>query len=420
MDGKKPPLVNIKEEVENLKNQKKKKKKAELYFTDNWDGLSFPTDKKKQNANKKKRKGDEITQQSQGQQLQARKRRGQAFSAEPRNENAKKRTKNEEDMLKLPIIKTEPNDSEELKVKPLSEWFAPFLKDKTKPIEEISRDILDSYSESINKILKESASNKSKKKVTNENQKFQQKAKGRGSKEEKELKLLEEEFLKKDTDEFNQPFQMPLPTDYKIFQMLKEEEENKDSIRNECTSYFKKSVPENYEDPPVCSKQYCTQFLAEPTGDMRPCRRGNLCVCNTMCNSFPDSIEGSKPENAFICREFLLPKDYEKFNATGELPKCPAECLLCNRARTTCEYERIIKNKVTPIELIQDHQNSVDEPGAYSIKHCIYPSPSGNLWTGIVRPIVKFCSNHYIYTKIPMPNHPKGHIKGILEQNLDF
>lgn len=211
------------------------------------------------------------------------------------------------------------------------------------------------------------------------------------------------------------------PLDYEIFRIMIEEEREREKSYLEQTRahiHFDKVTPPSYKDIEECSKEYCTDFFREPRGikyGERQCRLGKQCIMNAMAIPWPDTIQEISPDDAFVCREFLLPSQTEDYEKYGTLPEDQNLCLPDNRLHTMVMYFSHIKNNTEPMELLQDHFNLIDQPGEYSSACCIYPNPTESRWTGIVRPIVKFSYSQFIYGR-----EKDKKIKRVIEQNVDF
>jgi hypothetical protein len=323
----------------------------------------------------------------------------------------------------------------------LSSWLAAHYNAKNKTQEELQREVIDDLTKAIDMSLNvrthintkatndTTSSGPSKKKK----QPLQHSSSTSNNKPKTPIvnndgdvidKKLMEEFFLGDEDPIGE--YGCTAREYAIFASLKEEESKRETdYRKDCRTYYKFKGNGNYnsndyENPPSCTKKYCSQFLCEPTAGMRPCKRGKKCITYVMATLFPDSIEDCSPENAFICREFLTPIQLDQCKAAGKPLFPPRDCLLDNRLRTTYRFYDAIKRNVEPKELIQDHQNVVDEPDGYNIEHCIYPTASSKKWRGIVAPIVQFSLSNYVYATMDAKDHPSGTIKCIVEQNLDF
>jgi hypothetical protein len=219
------------------------------------------------------------------------------------------------------------------------------------------------------------------------------------------------------SDSNNEAFGLK-PYDYSILRDLEKEYKLKyHELVLEARETLKKKtlkLPELEE----CSKKYCEDFLREPTGDERPCRRKDKCIAKIMATLFPDSVEEVNPEEGFIAREFLKPSQLTRKERYKKLPDEIQLCLLCNRAMTTFLYYYHLNNKIEIIEPIQDHANVIG-PNSYHKDACLVPVLDEKNFTGIIKPYVKFSASNYVYSKDESKGGKKP-IKCLKEQNLDF
>ena len=213
------------------------------------------------------------------------------------------------------------------------------------------------------------------------------------------------------------------PSQYGILmKIIEKEQENETSYVQVGRNYLKRKefVAPVLEE---CSVQFCSDFLREPSpisNIERPCRNGDECMCMLMALQAPDTAEDVSPEDAFICREFLIPSVRDKVLATGELPDIVEMCLVCIRFKTTFRYYKCIYDSYEPRELLQNHCNTVNTAGGYILDQCIYPNPKTNKRFGIDRPIVAFKATNYIYATKEDPHDPVYTLKYLVETNLDF
>ncbi len=193
-----------------------------------------------------------------------------------------------------------------------------------------------------------------------------------------------------------------------IFRSLRLEQEESERVFGERAT----GVPSErerlveFEDLEECGPEYCADFLREPvtTWGERPCRRGNNCILTCMGSTFPEPA--LKTNEAFVCREFLLPSESKKQKNDGDLPAEPRLCLCCDRLFTTWWVYFHMKNGNCPRELLQSHRVSVEREGGYKIEYC--HSAAGDRWTGIVAPFVKFCRNDYAFGQMTLENVDPG------------
>ena len=193
-----------------------------------------------------------------------------------------------------------------------------------------------------------------------------------------------------------------------VFRSLELEQEESERVFGERSA----GVPSErerlveFEELEECGPEYCADFLREPvtTWGERPCRRGNRCILACMGTTFPDPAP--KTSEAFVCREFLLPSESKKQKNDGGLPAEPRLCLGCDRLFTAWWVYSHMMNGNCPRELLQSHRVSVGRVGGYKIEYC--HSASGDRWTGIVAPFVKFCRNDYAFGPMTLENVDPG------------
>ena len=158
------------------------------------------------------------------------------------------------------------------------------------------------------------------------------------------------------------------------------------------------------------SRKYCEDFLRQPKGDNygeRQCRKGPMCVFVLMATRFPDSLENYTSEDGFVCREFLLPTQLEKWKTEKILPQERRLCLGCNRLYTCYWYYINVRRGKEPDEILQDHAYEVGKDGEYNMDYCLnYTNTQpGARWTGIARPFVKFSADTFIYSRMELKNN---------------
>jgi hypothetical protein len=234
--------------------------------------------------------------------------------------------------------------------------------------------------------------------------------------------------LEKDKEKFfgydvnDEIFGLAEPFAYKFYNLLlsdfqRREKEYRIEGRE---SILKKLQTLKFPDPEKCTKAYCSDFLREPKGDERPCRRMEMCICVLLANTFPDSVEVVKSEEGFIAREFLLPSQQELFIKRGVnyLPEEAQLCLLCKRMWFTFLYHYYASNDIEPVEVIQDHQNEIQKEGEYDSRYCIVPV-LGKKATGIIAPVVKFNAHNYVFGRQSLSPY-KEPVKCLYEKNMQF
>lgn len=177
--------------------------------------------------------------------------------------------------------------------------------------------------------------------------------------------------------------------------------------------------------------EYCEKFLREPIFSFeRNCKREEKCVAKTMYIRHPDCVEDTPMARTAICREFLLPSQQQKFDKTKDLPIYRQACLLCKRLLTTYTYKKNEKENKEPLEIIQDHYNTVGvENNGYPLDSCLHPvanknQKSGSKVTGIVLPIRRFSAADYIPSTQMIPNIEKDgeliEVRCFVETPLNF
>lgn len=277
-----------------------------------------------------------------------------------------------------------------------------------------------------------------------------------------------------------EPYGKASALNYDIFRQLSTERREQDDILDEqAPDASGDSAQLELPKLEECSKAYCTDFLREPLAPVeqhgeRECARGRGCIFYLMCTQFPNSAEEVSQDSAFICREFLLPSQLERWESDRVLPAERQLCLGCNRMLTTYWYYRYMNayanvdaktetnadtgidtDKVpfkswirrssqgrteektddnddesaqrrpeTPVvvESIQDHCNTVGKAGDYNLDYCLYPNP-GEQWVGISRPIVRFSADTYYYSKMKVAGQKTGRaieLKCAEEIKVDF
>lgn len=89
-------------------------------------------------------------------------------------------------------------------------------------------------------------------------------------------------------------------------------------------------------------------FLDEPIeGEQRRCARGLSCLCLVMAVRIPGCVDDLGTDgNGFVGREFLLPRQLEKYQEDGTLPHYNRHCLVCNRAITCMVWTKCVNNGV--------------------------------------------------------------------------
>jgi len=80
---------------------------------------------------------------------------------------------------------------------------------------------------------------------------------------------------------------------------------------------------------PVVTKSYEDKFLSPPCESIgeRPCANGDRCLARFIAQV----RYGTDTDKAFVCKEFLLPSQYDDFKAGRGLPSRRAKCVMCSR-----------------------------------------------------------------------------------------
>lgn len=166
-----------------------------------------------------------------------------------------------------------------------------------------------------------------------------------------------------------------------------------------------------------CSPSYCQKFMTRALGEQygeRLCKKKQECKVLFMFSKSPDSLEEKGSNEGFIMREFLLPSELKVWETEGLLPTFPKCCIICNRYDTTYHYKYHEEENSEPLELLQDHYNSIcnDLGGGdgYPNELCLQPcanrnQKSGKRYTGIEMPIIRYDLIDYTKGIVKKP-HP--------------
>lgn len=194
------------------------------------------------------------------------------------------------------------------------------------------------------------------------------------------------------------------PEEYQLFKYIAEVERKKDLLyRNEARSYMgseELALPD-FTDAET-DKEYNKDFLRESKGlafGERHCRYMDKCVFNILPSVYPDHIEEHKAEDAFICREYLLPKQLTEWKKSKKLPLIPQACLGCNRVTHTYRYIYRLKNKIKSRDIIHDHVNKVEGPWGYNKNQCLYFNPNDSDFQGVGGWVVRFDPKDFQFGK---------------------
>jgi hypothetical protein len=285
----------------------------------------------------------------------------------------------------------------------LTDWVRGFYNNVNRTPDEVKKSIIDSLSKNIDNAT-----------TTNNDLKPEEKKRKLAFDPEKD----KESFFAYDKND--ELFGLANPFTYKIYDMLLKDFQRREELyRKEGREVIIKKLQSlKFPDPEKCNMAHCHEFLREPKGKERPCRRMDECICMLLASSYPDSVEIVRPEEGFIAREFLLPSEKETFEQRGVLPEEPQLCLLCKRLEITFLHYYYSSNDIEPVEIIQDHQNEIGKAGEYASQFCINPV-IGKKRTGIVAPIVKFAAHDYVYGRTNINGYHEP-VKCLFETNLGF
>ena len=143
-----------------------------------------------------------------------------------------------------------------------------------------------------------------------------------------------------------------------------------------------------------------------------------------MAGKYPDNFRKTQSDEGFVCREFLLPSELETCKREeGKLPSMRKMCLGCNRYFTTRWHYACLRDKVNSSTLVQDHYNEIDVDDGYVKSVCIYPNIDPDQPPRIIRPIIEFKREFYIYSKMVMRGNTSGKtvsLKCAKESKVDF
>lgn len=257
----------------------------------------------------------------------------------------------------------------------------------------------------------------------------------------KESNLTEiEAFYRSDKDPFDQPFELS----HDRYEMLvslsiKDEMERVEKFMNNGRMYVDEpqlNFGHMAHEIEGCDRDYVRDFLREVDPDNpleRMCYNGEKCICMKMAIDFPDKCnpngQSSKPDEAFICREFLNPGQLRTVMQTKKyINHLPLPCRLCKQAAISFMMLYYEKHNIPLKEVLHDYYDLVTDqsvnpdPSKYSINDCMYPSPEGIQFNGIIRPVKYFSSTNYTYCKLEYVtiNGREIHIKGLLETDQGF
>ena len=177
-------------------------------------------------------------------------------------------------------------------------------------------------------------------------------------------------------------------------------------------------------DLEVVSKTHDDRYLrpANKETEERSCASADRCICKWIAVF----RHGEESDNAFVCREYLLPSQEKAFLDNGDLPRTPQKCLLCSRYFTSYIYTlaknspsfcpnsaiqlQAFANKITvdsPVDTALDHTSSVGSDDGYSLNSMLLiderwvdsSSSRSELSTLLWKPVVRFNCSDYRFVK---------------------
>jgi len=186
---------------------------------------------------------------------------------------------------------------------------------------------------------------------------------------------------------------------------IQQQQQSPDEKRSDDGKVSVEDVLRNWEVPELeeCGKSYCMDYLRKSLGEQygeRACKMDQYCLAKLIILVFPETVANFKEMNnpeGFVCREFLLPSQERRFLEERTLPSQRQYCLLCNRFYTTLHFWKYIQRDENPGILLQNHYNTIGGPDGYDIRNCINPTTVMGDFKGIVKPILKFTANDYVY-----------------------
>jgi hypothetical protein len=186
-------------------------------------------------------------------------------------------------------------------------------------------------------------------------------------------------------------------------------------------------------DIPCVPKSYDDKFLCEPD----TCIGERECVCRERClATFIAKVRyGMQNKHGFICKEYLLPNEYEDFLDGKGLPATPKKCLICYRYFTSYLYTlartnpsisetdsgtvmaqsfcNLFRNQTPTHEAIMGcvdelplNTPTVATNDGYALHACLFVDEKyadtriqreKKIGALLFRPTVRFCSKHYMY-----------------------
>ena len=297
------------------------------------------------------------------------------------------------------------DNANDLFVVPMDQYYSSFYHSKGKSTDEAAEDLSNSLTKSIDKKIRlgNDVSKKEQRKTTAKNARINQ-----------EREQEKAEFFKNDADPLS-PFGRS-PADYFIFKVIEadfmEREKRRSTARDAVALGTIDPDGKEFDMLPELSVAYCNEFLREARSEdeflERPCVQGDKCVSVLMARSFPDTIEEGFSEDAFVCRELLLPHQRELVEKERKLPEKRQRCLLDNLALITYAHFFHLQEHSSPKEVLQNFRNPMGGIGGYPSEICIYPTPGNKQYTGIVRPIRVWSQLGYRPGTVRLPKYHKS------------
>ena len=412
--------VSLADKIDSLRQCKRQKKRAERLVGHNWEASLYHADLPNVMAKKIKVEPETDTNGGGG---ESGKKTVKVLDKAKRKANKEKNDQKKDDFCnKLEMLAPKPRKVDGFKQenpvetmhRPMSEFLASRFHTKVKPVEDLKKDIVNDLGVRIDAVIQNVV------KPDPDNR----------SKRTRDL-----DAFYRGEQIIAQPFGLDDPNHYPLFRKLKAEEQAQEERgltqgrsqfvnfgKNKKTALFQEEQQElDWADLPEITPSYVADFTREvkPHSKERPCRNGLECIFNTLPIDHPTSMEDLKPEDCFISREFLLPKENEAFLQSGALPEEFSLCLGCNRFVTSALYQIHIDNHTEPIECLQDHRYAVEGEDAYPISACLYPDPNPKKFTGITRPFVKFRGVDWTFEAF-YDKESKTRLKRAVERIPDF
>ena len=229
------------------------------------------------------------------------------------------------------------------------------------------------------------------------------------------------------------PCRLPAQS-YRIYQTALEECVAQDAAyRERCAIEalgmhgLRASAPLRAPALPRLDVNYCADFLREADVENRerPCANGLNCVCNMNVSGAPGGAGDYQTRRRFVCREFLLPDQLERWYASlgEEQPAVPRLCLPCNRLSTTARVLKNLRTESEPIgDVVQDHTLVFNEPGGYADEYALpmHGDADGKRYLGLVERALLFDVDHYRCVRVRSPHNESIELNAWVEQVTHF